>query len=272
LGKIDVNEWMDLAITYGSEYGLKVIGAFIIWIIGSYIIKKINKLLVKTMNKVEYDESLEKFISNLIIGALKVLLVIVILGNLGVETTSFAAVLAAAGLAVGLALQGSLSNFAGGVLLLIFKPFKTGDFIEAQGEMGVVKEIGIFTTKINTTDNKEVIIPNGILSNGNITNYSTEENRRIDITMGVSYDADIKQTKDLLMKVLTDNPKVLKDPAPTIFLSELADSSVNFTVRPWAVSDDYWDVYFEVMEACKIELDKAGIEIPYPQMDIHKKG
>lgn len=272
MGKIDVNEWMDLAITYGSEYGLKVIGAFIIWIIGSYIIKKINKLLVKTMNKVEYDESLEKFISNLIIGALKVLLVIVILGNLGVETTSFAAVLAAAGLAVGLALQGSLSNFAGGVLLLIFKPFKTGDFIEAQGEMGVVKEIGIFTTKINTTDNKEVIIPNGILSNGNITNYSTEENRRIDITMGVSYDADIKQTKDLLMKVLTDNPKVLKDPAPTIFLSELADSSVNFTVRPWAVSDDYWDVYFEVMEACKIELDKAGIEIPYPQMDIHKKG
>jgi small conductance mechanosensitive channel len=137
--------------------------------------------------------------------------------------------------------------------------------------MGVVKEIEIFTTKLNTPDNKEVIIPNGALSNGNITNYSTEKKRRIDITMGVSYDADIKQTKELLLKILTDNPKVLKDPAPGIFLGELADSSVNFKMRPWVLTADYWDVYFEVMEASKIELDKAGIEIPYPQIDVHKK-
>jgi small conductance mechanosensitive channel len=197
---------------------------------------------------------------------------VVILGNLGVETTSFAAILAAAGLAIGLALQGSLSNFAGGVLIMIFKPYKMGDFIEAQGEMGTVKKIEIFTTKLNSPDNKEIIIPNGTISNGNITNYSTESTRRVDITMGVSYDADIKQTKDLLMKILTDHPKVLKDPEPSIFLGELADSSVNYKVRPWVQAEDYWDVYFEVMETCKIELDKAGIEIPYPQMDIHKKG
>ncbi|PCI10989.1 MAG: mechanosensitive ion channel protein [Flavobacteriaceae bacterium] len=268
---IDVEKWMDKLLEFGSEYGLKVLGAILIWIIGSWVIKRVKKLLVKAMDKFDYDESLERFISNLIVGILKILLVVVILGNLGVETTSFAAILAAGGLAIGLALQGSLSNFAGGVLLLIFKPYKIGDFIEAQGEMGVVKEIEIFTTKLNTPDNKEVIIPNGALSNGNITNYSTEENRRIDITMGVSYDADIKQTKELLMKILTDNPRVLKDPAPGIFLGELADSSVNFKMRPWVLTADYWDVYFEVMEASKIELDKAGIEIPYPQMDVHKK-
>ena len=268
---INVEKWMDMAIAFGTDYGLKVLGALLIWIIGSWIIKKIKNLLTKAMDKVEYDESLEKFISSLIVVSLKIVLFIVILGNLGIETTSFAAILAAAGLAVGLALQGSLSNFAGGVLILIFKPYKTGDFIEAQGVMGVVKQIEIFTTKLNTPDNKEVIIPNGSLSNGNIINYSTEENRRIDITMGVSYDADIKQTKELLMKILTDHPKVLKDPAPVILLGELADSSVNFKVRPWVLTEDYWDVYFQIMETCKIELDKAGIEIPYPQMDIHKK-
>ena len=154
---------------------------------------------------------------------------------------------------------------------MLFKPYKIGDFIEAQGEMGTVKEIEIFTTKLNTTDNKEVIIPNGTLSNGNITNYSTEKTRRIDITMGVSYDADIKQTKDLLMKIMTDHPNILKEPAPIVVLGELADSSVNFKMRPWTLTEDYWLVYYEIMETCKIELDKAGIEIPYPQMDIHKK-
>lgn len=268
---IDVEKRMDLMIAYGSDYGLKIIGAILIWIIGSWVIKKVKRLLIKAMDKLEYDESLEKFISNLIVGMLKILLVVVILGNLGVETTSFAAVLAAGGLAIGLALQGSLSNFAGGVLLLIFKPYKIGDYIEAQGESGTVKEIEIFTTKLNTPDNKEVIIPNGVLSNGNITNYSTEKTRRIDIVMGVSYDADIKQTKDILLKILTDHPKVLKNPAPILVLGELADSSVNYKMRPWVLSGDYWDVYSEVLETSKIELDKAGIEIPYPQRDVHEK-
>ena len=267
----DAQIWLDKLIEFGSEYGLKLLGALIMWFIGSWVIKRINKLLIKAMDKVEYDESLEKFITSLIIGILKILLIVIILGNLGIETTSFAALLAAGGLAIGLSLQGSLSNFAGGVLILVLKPYKTGDFIETQGEMGTVKEIKIFTTMINTMDNKEVIIPNGAISNGNITNYSSEKYRRIDLVIGVSYNSDIKQTKDLLLKILTDNEKVIKEPAPQILLGELADSSVNFYVRPWVHSPDYWDVYFEVMEACKIELDKAGIEIPFPQMDIHKK-
>jgi small conductance mechanosensitive channel len=270
---IDFQKWTDLLIEYGSDYGLKLIGAFLIWIIGSWLIKKIKRLLVKAMDRLEYDESLEIFISKLIVGALRVLLIVVILGNLGVETTSFAALLAAAGLAVGLALQGSLSNFAGGVLIMIFKPYKMGDYIEAQGENGTVKEISIFTTKLNSPDNKEIIIPNGILSNGNITNYSTEKQRRVDLVIGVSYDADIKQTKELLMKIITDHSKTLSDPAPVVNVRELGDSSVNFNVRPWVLTDDYWTVYVEVLETCKLELDAAGIEIPYPhQVQIRKQG
>ena len=225
------------------------------------------------MAKKNYDESLQKFLINLIGWIFKIILILTILGTLGVETTSFAAILAAAGLAIGMALQGSLGNFAGGVLLMIFKPIKIGDLIEAQGELGVVKEIEIFTTKIVTPTNKEVIIPNGALSNGNITNYTTEGKLRVDLTIGVSYDADIKQTKEVLMKVLTDNPQVLKDPAPSVNVSELADSSVNFAVRPYSTVADYWDVYFGTIEKCKIALDAAGIEIPYPHsVEIHKEG
>jgi len=191
---------------------------------------------------------------------------------MGVETTSFAALLAAAGLAIGMALQGSLGNFAGGVLIMIFKPIKIGDLIEAQGELGVVKEIEIFTTKLTGLSNREIIIPNGSLSNGNIINYTTEGTRRVDLTFGVSYDADIKKTKDVLMQVLTSHPKVLKTPAPTVNVSELADSSVNFAVRPWCNAEHYWDVYFDVTENVKEALDAAGIEIPYPhQVEIHKQ-
>lgn len=267
----DAQVWIDKFVNFASEYGLKLLGAIAIWIIGSWIIKRIDKLLVKAMDKVEYDESLERFISSLIIGALKVLLVVIVLGNLGVETTSFAAILAAGGLAIGLSLQGSLSNFAGGVLILVLKPYKTGDYIEAQGEEGIVKDIKIFNTIINTLDNKEVIIPNGALSNGNITNYSSEKYRRVDLVIGVSYDSDIKQTKELFAKILKENDKIVDHPKPMIVLGELADSSVNWYVRPWVKSPDYWDVYFDLMETCKLELDKAGIEIPFPQMDIHRK-
>jgi len=268
---INIEKWKGLFFDYGTEYGLKLLGAVIIWIIGSWIIKKIKSLLQKTMNRFKYDESLEKFLTSLIVGSLKVILIILILGQLGVETSSFAAILAAAGLAIGLALQGSLSNFAGGILIMIFKPYRIGDYIQAQGESGTVKEIEIFTTKLNSTDNKEIIIPNGAISNGNITNFSTEKVRRVDVKMGVSYDADIKQTKELLMKIMTENPRILKDPEPLIVLGELGDSSVNFFMRSWANTDDYWNVYFEILETSKIELDKAGIEIPFPQMDIHTK-
>ena len=268
----DLEKWTEKGIEFATEYGIRILGAIAIWIIGAWIIKKLISTTKKIMDKRDYDESLKKFLLNLIGWSLKILLILAILSKLGVETTSFAAVIAAAGLAVGMALQGSLGNFAGGVLIMIFKPFKIGDLIEAQGEMGVVKEIEIFTTKITGLSNKEIIIPNGALSNGNITNYSVLGTRRVDLVFGVSYDADIKQTKDVIMNVLTSHPLVLKDPAPTVNVLELADSSVNFATRPWCNTADYWTVYFDVMEQVKIALDQAGIEIPYPhQVEIHKE-
>ncbi len=270
---MDIEKWIDKIVEYGSEYGLKVLGAIAIWIIGSWIIKKIMKLMDLAMSKRDYDESLQKFLKNLLGWILKVLLIIAILGNLGVETTSFAAILAAAGLAIGMALQGSLSNFAGGVLIMIFKPIKIGDLIEAQGELGHVKEIEIFTTKVLTPQNKLVIIPNGALSNGNITNYSAEGVLKIFHTIGVSYDADIKQTKEVLMEVLVSQEKVLKDPPPMVEVSALGESSVDFAVRPAVKVEDYWDVYFDTLEKSKIALDAAGIEIPYPHsVEIQKQG
>ncbi len=269
LENIDTQKWIDLA----TEYGLKIIAAIVIWIVGSWVIKKLLKASRKIMTKSSYEESLQKFLINLLNWSLKILLVITLLGTLGVPTTSFAAVIAAAGLAIGLALQGSLGNFAGGVLIMIFKPFKIGDLIEAQGELGTVKKIEIFTTKLTGMSNREVIIPNGALSNGNIINYTTEGTRRVDLVFGVSYDADIKKTKDILMGVLTSHPKVIETPAPTVNVLALADSSVNFAVRPWCKAEDYWTVYFEVTENTKLALDAAGIEIPYPhQVEIRKQG
>lgn len=264
---IDTEMWIELA----TEYGLKIIGAIAIWIIGSWIIRKILKATRKVMTKSSYEESLQKFLINLLSWGLKILLIITLLGTLGVPTTSFAAIIAAAGLAIGLALQGSLGNFAGGVLIMIFKPFKIGDLIEAQGEIGSVKQIEIFTTKLIGLSNKEIIIPNGALSNGNIINYTTEGTRRVDLVFGVGYDSNIKITKEVLMTVLTTHPKVLQTPEPTVNVLALADSSVNFAVRPWCNAEDYWTVYFEVTENVKEALDAAGIEIPYPhQVEIKK--
>ncbi|MEP0263605.1 mechanosensitive ion channel domain-containing protein [Dokdonia sp.] len=266
-------KWIDLAIEKGSEYGLKIIMAILIWVIGKWVIKKIMKFFKKMLQKNEnMDETLEKFLSNLVSTILLVLLIIAILGQLGIDTASFAAILAAAGLAVGLALQGSLSNFAGGVLIMLFKPFKVGDLIEAQGEIGVVSDIQIFTTKMASPGNKLVILPNGSLSNGNIKNYTELGELRVDLTIGVSYDADIRETKEALMRAMASQDKVLQEPAPSVNMGELADSSVNYEVRPWATPENYWDVYFQTIENCKIELDKAGIEIPYPHsVEIHKE-
>ena len=270
---MDTQKWIDAGYNLIIEFGPKLIAAILIWIIGSWIIKMIIKGSRKAMTKANYDESLKKFLLNLVTWVFKIVLIIVVLGTVGVETTSFAAILAAAGLAIGLALQGSLGNFAGGVLIMIFRPIKIGDLIEAQGEIGVVKEIEIFTTKLTGLSNKEIIIPNGSLSNGNIVNYSTEGTRRVDLVFGVSYDSDIKQTKEVIMKVLTSHPSVLQDPAPGVTVKELADSSVNFAVRPWCKTEHYWDVYFDVTENVKEALDAAGIEIPYPhQVEIRKQG
>lgn len=268
---MNLEKLLDKLITTLSTYGPKVIGAIIIWIVGSWIIKKMMLGMKKIMEKGDYDESLQKFLLNLGSWILKILLIITLLGTLGVPTTSFAAIIGAAGLAIGLALQGSLANFAGGVLIMIFRPFKIGDLIEAQGEVGVVKEIEIFTTRLIGRSNKEVILPNGALSNGNIVNYSTEGTRRVDLTFGVGYDSDIKKTKEVLMNVISAHPKVINDPVPTVNVLELADSSINFTVRPWCKTEDYWTVYFDVTEQTKEALDTAGIEIPYPhQVQIKK--
>jgi small conductance mechanosensitive channel len=270
---MDLERWVDKGYDIIINFGPKVIAAIAIWIIGSWVIKRLLKGTKKVMTKGNYDESLQKFLLNLLKWVLKIILIIVVLGTVGLETTSFAAVLAAAGLAIGLALQGSLGNFAGGVLIMIFKPIKIGDLIEAQGAMGVVKEIEIFTTKLTGLSNKEIIIPNGALSNGNIINYSTEGTRRIDLIFGVGYDSDIKKTKDVLMTILTSHPKILKDPAPIVTVMELADSSINFAVRPWCATPDYWSVYFDVTEQTKEALDAAGIEIPYPhRVEIQKQG
>lgn len=270
---METQDWINKGRDLIVEFAPKVLAAILIWIIGSWIIKIVMKGIKKGMTKANYDDSLKKFLLNLISWIFKIVLILVVLGTVGVETTSFAAVLAAAGLAVGMALQGSLGNFAGGVLIMIFKPFKIGDLIEAQGEIGVVKEIEIFTTKLTGLSNREIIIPNGALSNGNIINYTTEGTRRVDLVFGVSYDADIKQTKEVLMNVLTSHPKILKEPAPAVTVIELADSSVNFAVRPWCKTEHYWDVYFDVTENAKEALDAAGIEIPYPHsVEIQKQG
>ena len=188
---------------------------------------------------------------------------------LGIETTSFVAILGAAGLAVGLALQGGLANFAGGVLILIFKPFKVGDFIDAQGHAGVVSEITVFTTVLKTPDNKTIIIPNGALSNGSMVNYSTEEKRRVDMVFGIGYGDDIAKAKQVLKRIVDEDERVLKDPAPQIVVAELADSSVNFNFRVWCTGSDYWSIYFDMNEKVKLEFDKEGVSIPFPQRDVH---
>lgn len=264
-------EWITYGLDLIKEFGPKLVTAIIIYIIGMWVIKRVVRGTRTVMSKSKYDESLQKFLLNLFSWALKIFLVIIVISRLGVDVTTFAAVIAAAGLAVGLALQGSLSNFAGGVLLMIFKPYKIGDLIEAQGVLGVVKGIEIFTTKLVTPQNKLAIVPNGAMANGNIINYTSEGKMRVDTVIGVGYGEDIKKTKEVLLKVLTSNPKVLEDPAPSVNVMELADSSVNFAVRPFCKPEDYWDVYFNTYENCKLALDAAGIEIPYPhQVEIHK--
>ncbi len=266
-------EWANYGLDLAKEFGPKLITAILIYIVGSWIIKKIVGTTRKVMLKSKYDQSLQKFLLNLISWTLKVFLIILVISRLGVDVTTFAAVIAAAGLAIGLALQGSLANFAGGVLLMIFKPYRIGDLIEAQGVLGVVKEIEIFTTKLTTPENKLAIVPNGAMANGNIVNYSAEGKIRVDTVIGVGYGEDIKKTKEVLMDVLTSNVQVLQDPEPSVNVMELADSSVNFAVRPFCKPEDYWDVYFATYENCKLALDKVGIEIPYPhQVEIRKEG
>lgn len=253
------------------EYSPKIIGAFLILIIGLFLINIIIKMIKKAMQKRNIEPALTNFLNTLALWGLRILLFVIVISKLGVQTSSFVAILGAAGLAVGLALQGSLSNFAGGVLIILLKPFKIGDLIEAQGEIGVVKEIHIFSTIIITPDNKQVVIPNAALSNGNIKNFTINGKLRVDLTIGVSYDSDLKKVKETALSVLTNNPDVLQEPKPDVFVVELADSSINIAIRPWATPANYWKVYAETLENCKTAFDDAAIEIPFPhQVEIRK--
>ena len=261
--------YVDTAVELIIQYAPKVLLAIITLVIGLWVIKFIVKGIKKGLEKSKVDESLKKFLTSLFSTLLKILLFISVASMIGIETTSFVAIMGAAGLAIGFALQGSLGNFAGGVLILLFKPFKVGDFIDAQGYMGSVKAIQIFNTILKTPDNKTIIIPNGGLSSGSITNFSTEPTRRVDMTFGIGYGDDLKKAKEALNNIVNADSRVLKDPAPMVVVSELADSSVNFAVRVWVNAADYWGVFFDTHETVKLEFDKKGISIPFPQQDIH---
>lgn len=245
--------------------------AAITLVIGLWVIKIISRLVNRFFDKHDYDETLETFLASLIKAGLRLLLFVLVVTQLGVKSSSLVAIVGAAGLAIGLALQGSLANFAGGVLILLFKPFKVGDFISAQGVDGTVKEISIFTTKLKTFGNQLAIIPNGQLSNNNIINYNAEQTRRDKIDVGIGYGSNIKKAKDLLLEVCNSDERILKEPAPEVYVGELADSSVNLTLRFWAKNADFWSAHFNVLETLKLRFDQEGIEIPFPQRDIHMK-
>lgn len=250
-------------------YGMNILAALIILIVGLWLAKKIKSLFVKAMQKKEVDATLIGFFGSMIHAALVIFVVIAAIGKLGVQTTSFVAVIGAAGLAVGLALQGSLSNFASGVLLILFKPFKAGDFVKAGGEAGVIVEVGILTTEMKTPDNVQIIMPNSSIMGGSITNISAHPTRRVDMTVGVGYGDDLNKAKKIMEDLLAADERVLKDPAVTIAVANLGDSSVDFIVRPWVNSADYWAVKFDFTKAVKEKFDAEGISIPFPQRDIH---
>ena len=264
-----MEDWLPKIWALLTIYGLKVIAAIAVFIIGRWIAKALTNFAEKVMNKRQVDLTVISFVGNLLYMTLLVFVILAALGQLGIQTTSFIAVIGAAGLAIGLALQGSLSNFAAGFLMIIFRPFKVGDFIEGAGVAGTVEAIHIFTTQLLTPDNKTIIIPNASLTAGNITNYSAKGTRRVDLVFGIGYGDDVDHAKKVISDVLAKEERILKDPAPAIMLVELADSSVNFAVRPWVLAADYWGVYTALTENIKKSFDAEGISIPFPQRDVH---
>ena len=267
----NLDQYIALGEKFIVKYGVKLLIAIGILFIGLWIIKKLLFAINIIFEKRNFDTSLKGFLRSFIDIILKALLIITILSTLGVEMTSFIAILGAAGFAIGMALSGTLSNFAGGVIILILKPFRVGDVIEAQGYLGNVKEIQIFNTTLNTFDNKRIIIPNGALATGNLTNYSIEETRRVDWTFGISYGDSFDKAKEIIFDLLSKNEKVLKNPEIFIALQSLGDSAVNIVVRAWCNTPDYWDIYFRLNEEVYKSFSEQGISIPYPQMDIHIK-
>ena len=264
-----IQEWVEKLIPMLADFGVKLLIAIAIFVIGRMIVRAICGGVRKALQRGETDPTLAKFVSSLVRAGLMMIVIIAALGQLGIETTGFVAILGAAGLAVGFALQGSLGNFASGVMLLLFRPFKVGDFVEAGGTSGSVQEISIFTTVLHTPDNKKVIVPNSQITSATITNYSANDTRRVDLVACIGYEDDIPKAKAILERITNEHQLVLKDPAPQIEVGELADSSVNIVVRPWVKTDDYWRVFFDLTQSMKMEFDKEGISIPYPQQDVY---
>ena len=267
LSNINIEQLIE---TYVLPWGVNIVMALVIFMVGKFIARVLVNIAKKIMTRAKVDNILVNFIGSIISTILLLFVVIASLDQLGVNTTSLIALIGAAGLAIGLALQGSLQNLASGVMLIVFRPFNDGDFIEAAGVSGVVETIGIFTTTMRSGDNREIIVPNGAIFGGTITNYSRRETRRVDMVFGIGYDDDIKKAKDILNRILEEDERILKDPAPVVAVAELADSSVNFNVRPWCATGDYWNVYFDTHEKVKLAFDAEGISIPYPQMDVHQ--
>ena len=262
-------KYKETALLYGSEYGLKIIAALFIFIIGKWVANKLTALIKSMMTKAQVDKTLVEFSESIIYFSLLLMVIIAALNQLGVNTTSFVAVFGAATLAIGLALQGSFSNIGAAVLIILFRPFKVGDVIEAAGVTGEVTDINLFSTIITPVDKRMVIVPNSSIIGGNITNFSNRATRRVDHIFGIGYDDDLKLAKETLLEIVNADKRILQEPAPFIAVSELADSSVNFVVRAWTKTEDYWDVHFDMLENVKLTFDARGISIPYPQMDIH---
>jgi small conductance mechanosensitive channel len=265
----EASKYADLAIVYASEYSLKIVAALLIFVIGKWLVNKLTKLIKGLMQKATIDSTLIEFSESLIYFVLLLVVVMAALNALGINTTSFVAVLGAATLAIGLALQGSFSNIGAAVLIIIFRPFKIGDLIEAGGATGTVKDINLFSTTISPVDNRTIIVPNSRVINGNITNFSNKRERRVDHVFGIGYGDDLKLAKATLMEIVQADSRILTQPAPLVAVSELAESSVNFVVRVWTLNEDYWAVYYETLETVKLTFDEKGISIPYPQIDVH---
>ncbi len=265
----NVSPLMEKLYDFIMTYGPKLVGALITLLIGLWLIGIINRSIRKRLEKGNMDPSLRGFTNSLVSIILKLLLFISVIGMVGVQMTSFIAILGAVGLAIGLALSGTLQNFAGGVMILLFKPFKAGDYIDAQGYSGSVSEIQIFNTILKTPDNKTIIIPNGGLATGSTVNYSTEPKRRVDFSFGIGYGDDVDKAKKVLLGLIDADERILKDPAPFVAVAELADSSVNLVVRVWANASDYWGIHFDLIEQVYKTFEKEGLNIPFPQMDVH---
>ena len=262
-------KYVDIVTTFVVEYTFNVIGAIIIFLVGKWVARKISNGIERLMERAQIDETLNDLTGSVVYFGLLVVVIMMALETLGVKTTSFLAVLGAAGLAVGLALKDTLSNIGAAVIILIFRPFKVGDYIGAGGAEGFVDKISLFTTTISPFDNRTIIVPNSAITAGNIINFSNKAQRRVDHVVGISYGDDIKKAKEVMYQVIADEPRTLEDPAPLVAVKELGESSVNFTVRAWVKSEEYWPVYFDLIENLKLALDGNGMTIPFPQMDVH---